>query len=235
MLQIIENADVIVPGLAPSKHSIQDTVGRLLFIGGQPALVSRRVLEELAGACYCVDVVNTGVAGVEQVRNQEPDVIILDLHLPDECGLEVHRQIRRINPRIPVIFVTMARSADAAIEAMKQGAFDYLFRPLDAHQLRRAVDQAMDVALQAPSMMDNGANSSGLEADSSIFGSCQAMRDVYKSIGRVAAQNVPVLVTGESGTGKELVARALWQHSSRSKAPFPGPQLRGDPRATARK
>jgi DNA-binding NtrC family response regulator len=73
-------------------------------------------------------------------------VILLDLRLPDQSGLEVYEQIRRIDARIPVIFITMAKGADAAIEAMKHGAYDYLFKPLGLEQLRRVVDEALDVA-----------------------------------------------------------------------------------------
>ena len=122
--------------------------------------------------------------------------------------------------RIPVIFVTMAKAADAAIEAMKQGAYDYLFKPLDLDQLRRVVGEALEVAqrMREPAVIAETAPDP--DVDGAIVGSCPAMREVYKAIGRVAAQDVPVLITGESGTGKELVARAIYQHGPRAKAPF---------------
>src|SRR5205085_8809399 len=88
----------------------------------------------------------TGADGLARVRAELPDVILLDLRLPDLSGLEVYQQLRQLDARIPVIFVTLAKSADAAIEAMKQGAYDYLFKPLDLHQLRRVVGEALDVA-----------------------------------------------------------------------------------------
>jgi two-component system nitrogen regulation response regulator GlnG len=134
--------------------------------------------------------------------------------------LEVYQQIRQIDARIPVIFVTLAKGADAAIEAMKQGAHDYLFKPLNLDQLRRVVGEALEVArrMRAPAVVAE--NASDPDVEGAIVGSCPAMREVYKAIGRVAAQNVPVLITGESGTGKELVARAIYQHSQRAKAPF---------------
>ena len=114
----------------------------------------------------------------------------------------------------------MAKTADAAIEAMKQGAYDYLFKPLDLHQLRRVVGEALEVArrMREPAVVAETAPDP--DVDGAIVGSCPAMREVYKAIGRVAAQNVPVLITGESGTGKELVARAIYQHGPRAKAPF---------------
>src|SRR5262249_50819927 len=126
----------------------------------------------------------------------------------------------RIDARIPVIFVTMTKGADGAIEAMKEGAYDYLFKPLDLNQLKRIVGEALEVArrMRQPAVLTETPPED--DGDSAIVGACPAMREVYKAIGRVAAQNVPVLVTGESGTGKELVARAIYQHSQRAKAPF---------------
>src|SRR5208282_1742881 len=95
---------------------------------------------------YQVEVVGTGAEGLEHVGAKSPDVILLDLRLPDKSGLEVYQEIRAIDARIPVIFVTMAKTADAAIEAMKQGAYDYLFKPLDLSQLRRVVGEALEVS-----------------------------------------------------------------------------------------
>src|SRR5438552_2741364 len=140
--------------------------------------------------------------------------------MPDQSGLDVYQELRRIDARTPVVFVTMAKGADAAIEAMKQGAYDYLFKPLDPHQLRRVVGEALDVArrMRQPAVVAETAADPDVEG--AIVGACPAMREVYKAIGRVAAQNVPVLITGESGTGKELVARAVYQHGPRAKAPF---------------
>ena len=149
------------------------------------------------------------------------------MRLPDQSGLDVYQQIREIDARIPVIFVTLAKSADTAIEAMKQGAYDYLFKPLDLHQLRRVVSEALEVARRMREPAVVAETEPDPDVDGAIVGSCPAMREVYKAIGRVAAQDVPVLITGESGTGKELVARAIYQHGPRAKAAVSGPQLRG--------
>jgi len=119
-----------------------------------------------------------------------------------------------------VIFVTMTKGADAAIEAMKQGAYDYLFKPLDPHRLRRVVGEALEVARRMRQPAVVAETTLDPEVDGAIVGSCPAMSEVYKAIGRVAAQDVPVLITGESGTGKDLVAQAVYQHGRRSNAPF---------------
>jgi two-component system nitrogen regulation response regulator GlnG len=190
----------------------------LLLIDDDPDLIAEQVRQ--AFPRHRVEVAGTGADGLERVRAESPDVILLDLRLPDQSGLEVYQQLRQVDARIPVIFVTLAKSADKAIEAMKQGAYDYLFKPLDLHQLRRVVGEALEVArrMREPAVLAETAPDADVEG--AIVGSCPAMREVYKAIGRVAAQNVPVLITGESGTGKELVARAIYQHGPRAKAPF---------------
>ena len=113
----------------------------------------------------------------------------------------------------------MTKTADTAIEAMKFGAFDYLFKPLDLQQVRRVVGEALEVGrrMRAPAVVTETPDT---DVDGAILGGCPAMREVYKAIGRVAGQDVTVLIAGETGSGKELIARAIYQHSSRAKAPF---------------
>src|SRR4051794_18461038 len=195
-------------------------MAHLLLIDDDLALIPEQVRRAFPAPAHTVVVACTGAAGLERVRARPPDVILLDLRLPDQSGLDVYRQIRVIDGRIPVIFVTMAKTADAAIEAMKQGAYDYLFKPLDPHQLRQVAGEALEVArrMRQPAVIAETAPDP--EVDGAIVGSCPAMAEVYKAIGRVAAQDVPVLITGESGTGKELVALAVYQHGPRAKAPF---------------
>ena len=195
-------------------------MAHLLLIDDDPGLVPEQVRQAFPAPRYRVDVAETGAEGIKHVGDRPPDVILLDLRLPDQSGLEVYQQIRQIDARIPVIFITLTKAADAAIEAMKLGAYDYLFKPLDLQQLRRVVGEALEVArrMREPAVLAETAPDPDVEG--AIVGSCPAMREVYKAIGRVAAQNVPVLITGESGTGKELVARAIYQHGPRAKAPF---------------
>jgi two-component system nitrogen regulation response regulator GlnG len=195
-------------------------MAHLLLIDDDPVLIPEQVRQAFPAPRSRVEVAGTGAEGLDRVRAEPPDVILLDLRLPDQSGLEVYQHIRQIDARIPVIFVTLAKAADAAIEAMKQGAYDYLFKPLDLHQLRRVVGEALEVArrMREPAVLAETA--SDADGDGVIVGSCPAMREVYKAIGRVAAQDVPVLIAGETGTGKELVARAIYQHGLRAKAPF---------------
>src|SRR5437016_2128973 len=121
-------------------------MAHLLLIDDDLALIPEKVRVAFPAPAHTVAVACTGAEGLERVRAVPPDVILLDLRLPDQSGLDVYQQIRRIDARIPVIFVTMAKTADAAIEAMKLGAYDYLFKPLDLHQLKRVVGEALEVS-----------------------------------------------------------------------------------------
>src|SRR5439155_17062427 len=195
-------------------------MAHLLLIDDDRDLIPQQVRHAFPRPAPRHELAATGAAGLERVRNEPPDVILLDLRLPDQSGLDVYHAIHGIDTRIPVIFVTMAKTADDAIEAMKLGAFDYLFKPLDLGQVRRVVEEAVEVGrrMRAPAVVAETPPDADVEG--AILGACPAMREVYKAIGRVAGQDVTVLITGETGTGKELIARALYQHSSRARAPF---------------
>jgi DNA-binding NtrC family response regulator len=162
----------------------------------------------------------TAAQGLDLAREQHPDVIVLDVHLPDMTGLDMLRKLRELDARSPVLFITGRSTTDTAIEAMKLGAFEYLLKPLELSTLRQVIERALAISrlMHVPTVL--AAADDVDDRSDAIVGVCPAMQEVYKSIGRVAAQDVTVLITGESGTGKELVARALYQHSHRSSGPF---------------
>src|SRR5271154_409853 len=157
-------------------------MAHLLLIDADLGLVPKEVQQAFPAPRHRVEVAATGTAGLECVRTDPPNVILLDLRLPDRCGLDVYCQIREIDARIPVIFVAATKSADTAIEAMKRGAFDYLFKPLDLQQVRKVVGEALEVSrrMRAPSVV--GQSAPDLDADGAILGGCPAMREVYKAI-----------------------------------------------------
>jgi two-component system nitrogen regulation response regulator GlnG len=196
-------------------------MGSVLLVDDDPVMILDQLTHALGPQGLRVDVARTAEEGIRRVAARPPDVILLDVHLPDLSGLEAYQRIRQIDGRIPVIFITWAATADTAIAAMKEGAYDYLFKPLDLPQLRNVVVQAVELGrlMRRPAVVAETPPAEGDGGDA-IIGRCPAMGEVYKAIGRVANQNVIVLIAGESGTGKELVARAIYQHSTRAKAPF---------------
>src|SRR5947208_3600096 len=173
----------------------------------------RRVLE---GEGTQVLTAATAAEGLRQLAEHKPDVVVLDLQLPDRSGLEVFQEIRAKDPRCPVVFVTAHGTTETAIEAMKGGAFDYLVKPVALEGLSQVLGRAYEAArmMQVPAVLPTEE-----EADR-IIGRSPVMQEMCKMIGRIAPQDVNVLILGESGTGKELVARALYQHSKRAEKPF---------------
>jgi two-component system nitrogen regulation response regulator GlnG len=192
----------------------------LLLVDDDPAMLQDQIAHALGPQGLRIEVARTAEDGLRQAAAAPPDVILLDVNLPDLPGLDAYQRFRQIDGRIPVIFITWAATADTAIEAMKQGAYDYLFKPLDLARLRNVVIQALELGslMRRPAMVTETLPTE--DGGDAIIGRCPAMGEVYKAIGRVAGQNVIALITGESGTGKELVARAIYQHSPRARAPF---------------
>ena len=149
------------------------------------------------------------------------DAVVTDVRLPGTSGLELLRELQQAQSRVPVILMTGHGTANTAIDAMRFGAFDYLLKPLDLDALQIAIDRALDASRMARTPTKIAAEN---EFDSCstdlIVGQCPAMQEVYRQIGRVAGQDVIVLILGESGTGKEVVARAIYQYSKRADKQF---------------
>ncbi|GDX91996.1 sigma-54-dependent Fis family transcriptional regulator [Planctomycetia bacterium] len=158
---------------------------------------------------------------LEIIRATPPDVVLLDVRLPDMSGLDACSRIHEMDPLVPVVIMTAFARTDVAIEATRRGAFDYLIKPLDLKQLRDIVGKAVQVSRlrRVPAIVPSPDQSAAGDADL-IVGNSPPMQEVYKFIGRVASNDAPVLIMGESGTGKELVARAVFHYSKRRDKPF---------------
>ncbi|MFG0334324.1 MAG: sigma-54-dependent transcriptional regulator [Maioricimonas sp. JB049] len=164
----------------------------------------------------------TAQEGLRLVESERPDAVLLDVKLPDRSGLDVFVDMHKIEKRLPVIIMTAHTTTETAIEAMKRGAFDYLLKPFDLAELKRVVAKALEVSRlsRVPAVFAQEVAASDDLAVDHIVGTSPVMQSVYKEIGRVAPQDVNVLILGESGTGKELVARAIYQHSRRADSSF---------------
>jgi two-component system nitrogen regulation response regulator GlnG len=195
----------------------------LLVVDDEPSilLAFRRAFRDTAVQVLTAE---TGAEGLDRAAEKHPDVVVLDVHLPDQTGLEVLARLHELDARCPVVLITGKSTTETAIEAMKLGAYEYLLKPLELAQLRQVIDRALAISrlMHVPAVPSGGREPPEPEDDKAdiIVGQCPAMQEVYKAIGRVAAQEVTVLISGETGTGKELVARAIYQHSRRASGPF---------------
>ena len=169
-----------------------------------------------------VDVITAATAteGLQKVRDERPDVLLLDIMLPQLSGLEACKAVREIDSKLPVIFITGHGSSEMAIESMKLGAYDYLLKPLEKEQVLDLVARAAEMRRLMSIPVSVSHDTTAADDSDMMIGQSEAMQRVFKAIGRVAPQDVTVLIQGDSGTGKELVARALYQHSTRASGPF---------------
>ena len=162
-----------------------------------------------------------GVEGTQKFIDAKPDVVVVDLSLPDMSGLDLFKRLREVDARVPFIFITGHGTVQSAIEATKLGAYDYLFKPLELDEIRDLLHKAFNLSRMIrvqPVLAETDADD--VSTGDAIVGRCKAMKEVYKAIGRVASQNLTVLLLGESGTGKEVVAQAIYHHSDRATGPF---------------
>ncbi len=145
---------------------------------------------------------------------ETPQVLVSDIRMPGDSGLDLLQQVKSRFPGLPVIIITAFSDLDSAVAAFQGGAFEYLAKPFDIDKAVELIRRALDESLRETSV------ESGPSETPEILGQAPAMQEVFRAIGRLSQSNVTVLITGESGSGKELVARALHKHSPRAAQPF---------------
>ncbi|MFW6193093.1 MAG: sigma-54-dependent transcriptional regulator [Gemmatimonadota bacterium] len=191
----------------------------ILVVDDEPTIVEA-LQAVLSGEGFDVDAAEDGEEAWKRLQEKTYGLAILDLKLPGLDGLELFERIRGEEMGCEVIIITGEGSVDSAVEAMRNGAYDYLTKPLESDRLKALVPKALekyDVREQKEALERKVAN---LTRYGDLVGQSDQMKDVYKTIEAVAPTDASVLVYGESGTGKELVARALHDRSERSDGPF---------------
>jgi two-component system, NtrC family, response regulator AtoC len=193
---------------------------KVLIIDDEPSIARSltRVLEERG---YAVQAASTGKVGIAQVGDWRPQIVLLDLKLPDADGLDLLPKIRDIESAVQVIVLTAYADTKAAVQAMKKGAADFLRKPYDMEEVVLAVETAVKSSARESHLAGYQARERGRYARDQILGECAAMRKTLEIVRQLARSDAAsVLVLGESGTGKELVSRALHFESERRRAPF---------------
>jgi nitrogen regulation protein NR(I) len=213
-------------------------VSSILVVDDDPSVLSA-LAQLLSEQGHDVRTLMRATAALDSIAAAPPELVIMDIRMPGLSGLDAFQQIRQRSPRLPVIIMTGYATMETAVEATKLGVFDYQVKPLDPEEMLRSVSSALEggrlmargVRLddgeeqsESVSVPANGgsagASPSATGAPDALVGRSRAMQEVYKAIGRVARTNASVLIRGETGTGKELVARAIYQHSTRADAPL---------------
>src|SRR2546428_8073348 len=163
---------------------------------------------------------SSGEEGWKLIPKVKPDLVIMDVRMGDMSGLETLRRIRQSDAKLPVILMTAYGTTKTAIEAMKLGAYDYLLKPFDVPKLKQIIVAALKAARDMKQVVSYQPLLESEDYELGIVGRSEAMQNVFKLIGQLAASDATALITGESGTGKELVARAIYHHSRRAEKPF---------------
>ena len=148
--------------------------------------------------------------------SERPDVILTDVRMPGTDGITLMEKIKIKAPNVPVIIMTAYSDLDRAVSAFQGGAYEYLPKPFDIEEVLSLVKRA----IKQTQSQGNISDTTVIPTNTDIIGSCAAMQEVFRAIGRLSRSNLSVLITGESGTGKELIARALHRHSPRVNKPF---------------
>jgi len=175
----------------------------------------------LENAGYEVFVTYSAAEGIEALKSFDPDTILLDIKLPDDDGIKVMGKIKDKGYTVPIILMTAFGTTEIAIQAMKEGAHDYLNKPLNLDELILTVQRTVkmkhlvsEVAILREKLEDE------INPFDNFIGQSRIMQEISKIIGRISDSDITVLIQGESGTGKEVVARSIHKNSKRNKCPF---------------
>jgi len=193
---------------------------RTILVADDDASIRSLLKELLSDEGYSVVEATTGNEVVEKVKDTNPDLVIMDVRMPELDGIEALSKLKVSSPKTSVLIMTAFGSSNNAIRAMELGAFDYITKPFEldkiSHTVKRVIEYR-DLTSEVQVLRDE---ISSLVQTERIVGNSPAMQEVYKTVGKVAKADATVLITGESGTGKELVAEALHYNSNRRSGPI---------------
>jgi len=194
-------------------------VAKILVVDDEPSIL-KLLKEALTQWGYQVGCVGTGAEALEAIRTELFDAAITDIRMPEMSGLDLLREIKRHDDSIEVVIMTGYPTIASAVEALKEGAYDYLSKPLILDELRHLMARVTERRFLKGEVQSLRARLGEELAVNELIGNAQPMQRVKEIISKVATTDSPVLIEGESGTGKELVAAAIHRLSSRNKGPF---------------
>jgi len=152
----------------------------------------------------------------KNIIKHAPNIIISDIRMPGESGLEMLENVRREFPKIPIIIMTAFSDLESTVSSLQKGAYDYITKPFDIKEMISSVEKSLKNKIS----LESKTKSYLSRKTSKIIGSSESMQDIYKAIGKISSANVDVMILGETGTGKELIAKAIHENSDRKNNPF---------------
>lgn len=161
-----------------------------------------------------------GKEALQLYRDSQPDVVLMDIRMPELNGLEALSRMQTINPKIPVVLMTAYAAVETAVEALRNGAFDYVIKPFDLDELNLVINRALQLQSMKEEIRELHQALSESWQWGHILTHTPCMMEICRDTARIALSNANVLISGESGTGKELIARAIHYHSRRASGPF---------------
>lgn len=206
---------------SPTKQTIPTSPIRLLLVDDDRANLESLVRIFAKEGVAALAVTN-GVDALAMIRQHPIEVLVTDLMMPGMTGSELLRAVKAVRPEVEVIFITAYGTVEAAVAAMKEGAYDFITKPPKRHDILKVVRQAFE---RSGLMAENRALKASLAeltggGGKAIVGQSPAFRRVMEMMQLAAPSTATILLLGESGTGKELFARAVHEHSARAKGPF---------------
>jgi DNA-binding NtrC family response regulator len=194
---------------------------KIVAIDDEPEIgwLITRILEEEG---YRALVADNGREGLELIRREHPDVVLLDLRLPEMDGLEILRHVREFDRDVMVIILSAFESFEVAVQAMKLGSYDFLTKPINVEEMKITLKNAINTRELEHEVRALKRQVEQTREAAQLVGDCPAMRDLARQVELASQHGVSTLILGESGTGKELIARAVHFQSGRAQQPFVG-------------
>jgi len=191
---------------------------RSVLVVDDDSRVTNALSECLGSFDYNLKIASTGAEAIARLGDPDIAMVMLDINLPDLSGFDVLGKIKEVNSSLPVVVMTGFISTEAAIEAMKMGAYEFITKPFDIDKMISLVNQVMQKSSHLQGLETFSKEKDLIPGD--IIGHSPEMMEIAKLIGQVAASDASILIYGESGTGKELVARSIYKNSLRKDKPF---------------
>ena len=201
------------------RHSTTKNMAKIVIIDDEPSIL--QLMSKLCnGLGHEVFSLTTGSEGLQTIDKELPDLLIVDLKIGDMSGIEIIERCAQNHPGMPIIMVTGFGSVETAVEAMRQGAFDYLTKPFELDDLQRTLNRALKLSSSTEPKQTDETKVAKITPKSQLIGNSPEVKEILRVVEKIADNDSPALLEGEYGSGKQIVARTIHDRSHRCDEPF---------------